>query len=393
MPINITLGPSWFQSFQTLPAKWILDVPFEHATVDQSVQFAQLGLKAITDANLQSIEIGNEPNFYKLGVPGYIQKFKLYANAIQGNLSLPSGPIFQGLTVASGASLPPWDTKTTFQDGVDSEDNLKSVSYHYYQDVYTNDIVKTLANHTDTVSKTSVFTPSITYLQSSNYSSVPFVLGEVGSSLNSNKVGAPYNNFTLEAVLTSALWTVDWMLYAMSIGVDRVSMQQITGGGYSGWNPIDYDSPYETVPAGVHSPYYGYLLVADFIGNTSKSRMTNIDLQSENLAAYAAYEDNTLSRVALVNLEYWLSNSSTPRPNMAFKLDLPSDVNKVQVSKLTGPDSQSMDNITYAGTSYTYKSLGKPTVISQKTFQYPVSNGSVSLKVPASEAWLVNLVR
>ena len=393
MPINITIGPSWFESFQTLPAKWILDVPLEHATVEESVQFAQLGVKAITNANLQSIEIGNEPNFYKLGVQGYIKRFQRYADAIQGNISLPQGPIFQGLTIASGASLPPWDTRTLFEAGADSDNNLISVSYHYYQDVYTNDIVTTLANHTDTVTKTSVFQPSISYLSSSNFSSIPFVLGEVGSSLNSNTVGSAYNNFTLEAVLTSALWTVDWMLYAMSIGVDRVSMQQITGGGYSGWNPINYDSPYETVPAGVHSPYYGYLFVADFIGNTGTSRMTNIDLNREILAAYAAYENDTLSRVALVNLEYWLSNSSTPRPNTTVSLSLPSDATSVQVSTLTGPDSQAMQNITYAGIKYTYESLGKPMVVGQETFEYAVQNGSVNLTVPASEAWLISLVR
>ena len=396
VPINITLGPSWFESYQTLPAKWILDVPFQHFSVDESVQFAQVGIQAITLANLQSIEIGNEPNFYNIGVQEYVDKFKEYAAAISGNITTLPSTIYQGLTIASGASLSPWDTQTLFEDGIDTNpSDLKSVSYHYYQTNFGANISTTLLNHTDTVAHLDVFKPSLNYLKSNaNLSSIPFVLGEIGSALNAVLPnGTQENDFNLEAVLGSAIWTVDFLLYALSIGVARVGLQQITGSAYDGWQPTPYNTTlYGLEPAATLPPYYGYLFVADFIGTADNLTATNIDLGSERASAYAGYEGGALSKLALINTDYWLSDWGIPRPNTTFSLTLPSTVTKVTVEKLLGPGGAgSRDNITWAGQDYGFANGGKATHVADTTETISVTDGQLNVDVPAVEAWLLTL--
>ena len=109
----------------------------------------QQGVKAIGSQNLYAIEIGNEPNLGGFSSPkDYVQQWLNYSAAISANvLGLPSGPIYQGLTLASGPSAPfsMWVqtapcfdafellttiSETLFADGVDRRNNLKTVSHH-----------------------------------------------------------------------------------------------------------------------------------------------------------------------------------------------------------------------------------------------------------------------
>jgi len=71
-------------------------------------------------------------------------------------------------------------------------------------------------NHTEIVKGLSKFTPQIQYLQE-NHPKIPFNLGEVGCALNPG-----VQNDDLAGVLGTALWTVDYLLYAMSIVSTRV---------------------------------------------------------------------------------------------------------------------------------------------------------------------------
>ena len=72
-------------------------------------------------------------------------------------------------------------------------------------------VVADLMNHSVITGNLSQFLSPIAYLKA-NYPTIPFVLGEVGSSLNPSG-----NNYNLEGVLGSALWTVDFLLYSASI--------------------------------------------------------------------------------------------------------------------------------------------------------------------------------
>lgn len=107
--ISINVGSSYFESFSTWPGvKWIYQVPLGFGSLDNSLALAREGVKAIGTGNLHAIEIGNEPNPKAFGTPkNYVQQRLNYSKAISANVSgLPSGPIYQGLTLAAGSGLP-----------------------------------------------------------------------------------------------------------------------------------------------------------------------------------------------------------------------------------------------------------------------------------------------
>ena len=89
-------------------------VPLAKANLANSVEESELAVKMIGLDSLYALEIGNEPNFY----PGsdrpasydpaeYVAQWKEWADALEGNISLPAGPQFQAIALASGAA-PPW---------------------------------------------------------------------------------------------------------------------------------------------------------------------------------------------------------------------------------------------------------------------------------------------
>ena len=116
---------------------------------------------------------------------------------------------------------------------------------------------------------------------------------------------------------------------------------------------------------------------------------------SDTLTAYAAYEHGNLSRVALVNMDYFdgTSTSSSDRPSQTFSLAVPSSVRSVTVRTLTGGDDGAMAfdtaNITWGGESFSLDQDGMGQMVGQANSTVQAQNGAVSIVVPASEAVMV----
>ena len=109
--IQFTLGRAYFQCFQAFRnVRYTWQVPLSTGRMETSVKLAKLGVEAIGNDRLDTLEIGNEPSQAMFGsVDAYVQKWQKYASAISGNISsLPSGPIFQGLGLRS-ETTPPFD--------------------------------------------------------------------------------------------------------------------------------------------------------------------------------------------------------------------------------------------------------------------------------------------
>ena len=71
-------------------------------------------------------------------------------------------------------------------------------------------------NHGAIASKLNGYKSAIQYLQQ-NHPSIPLIFSEVGNSIDTT------HNYAFQAVLGSALWLVDWQLYAMSIVSQNLS--------------------------------------------------------------------------------------------------------------------------------------------------------------------------
>lgn len=158
--------------------------------------------------------------------------------------------------------------------------------------------VKTIMNHTAIAKGLDAFGPQVDFLAKNTSGKVPFVLTEVGNTLLSSPT-MPDPGYVARNNLGSALWAVDFQLYAMSMGIGRVHLQQILSAGYSLWLPIDSDGD----KAQVRPNFYSQPFVADFIGKSNKTQVANVHVAGgsgySGLCGYAAYDAGKLSRVAV----------------------------------------------------------------------------------------------
>lgn len=247
-------------------------------------------------------------------------------------------------------------------------------------------------NHTHISETFETYVTNINYLASS-HSNISLILSETGSALGGD-VG-------LTTSLGAALWSVDFHLYAMSVGVQRIGGSQRPATAHALWTPIPGVLNNNPTPQ-VRSPFYAQPFIADFIGIPEPHSVLNLDLNSDVLSAYAMYHNSVLSRVALVNLQMWTKSSGTTRGSQTFAVSVPSGISTVMVQRLhadagalaTGYD-YSLDasqNITWAGMQWTYTlDNGKGHISDVISTNVSVVNGVANVVVPDSEAVIVYL--
>lgn len=317
--------------------------------------------------------------------------------AIVANVDLPTTQIFQAFDTAAHVAAYSailcylLDVGTCMDLGIDDAGYIKTIAHHYYQN--SGGTAAELAtgsglmNMTFTHWRMDFFHCQLDWLKA-NRPDLPFVLSEVGNSLPST-----YQPW-YQAVLGSALWQVDFYLYAMALGISRVHYQQMFAETYQPimWLPVEYLGMAPHVTAN----YYSQPFIGDFIGSTGETTMVqlNITPAQDNIAAYAAFDAGSPKRVAVVNLNYWNETSSgTDRSSASIDLSVPTDVTTVTVAHLSSPAGAGADatTITYGGSQWTYESAGQEvTGVRDDTETLTVSDGVVTVNVNASSAILVS---
>lgn len=437
---NTTIGPSfWALTSRFSDAEYMVQVPLATTDVNETILWVQTAVDNINSDQIHSIEVGNEPDWYSsnyqgtdddtLGPPQwqgtftnetYVGNCELhlspalhiyeslhmltsksvdtkYVKAIVANVDLPSTQIFQAFDTAAHVAAESailcylLDVEVCMDLGIDDDGYIKTVAHHYYQnsggtaaELATG---KGLMNMTFTHWRMDFFHCQIDYLKA-NRPDLPFVLSEVGNSLPD--VYEPW----YQAVLGSALWQVDFYLYAMALGISRVHYQQMFAETYQPimWLPVEYLGMAPHVTAN----FYSQPFIGDFIGNSGATTMVQLNVTpvQDNVAAYAAFDAGTPKRVAVVNLNYWNETSSgTDRSSVEVELSVPDDVTSVTVNHLSSPLGAGADatTITYGGSQWTYESTGtEVTGVRDDTETLTVSDGVVTLSVNASSAVLVS---
>ncbi|KAI0170236.1 beta-glucuronidase [Pestalotiopsis sp. NC0098] len=412
---NTTIGPSYWNLTNSFPdAQYIIQVPLATTNVTETIAWTQSAVDALGWDKIQAIEVGNEPDLYsgtftgangialqppgyqgKLNNETYVGNYTKYASAIAEAISLPEDPILQAFDVSThfGAAVAQesyiLDVETCFGLGIDADDRIKTVAHHYYQNNAgtASTLASGLMNMTTTHTHLDQFRRRIDWL-AANKPDIAFVLSEVGNSLDAT------NSYKYQARLGSALWQADFYLYAMSIGVARINYQQIMHAGYNLWLPVA-SAGFE---AQVFANFYSQPFVADFIGTSGEAKVQQLDIDGgetqTNLAAYGAFEGGALKRVAIMNLQYWNETSSgTHRPSTSIDLSVPGNVTQVTVDRLTSPAGAGAgaDTITYAGSQWTYESLGLEVQgIRNNSSILDVTDGAVTISINDSEALLVS---
>ncbi|KAI9716504.1 MAG: hypothetical protein M1828_007664 [Chrysothrix sp. TS-e1954] len=412
---GFTVGPSWFQSYKNFgDNKITIQVKLGDPSrmegkrdLPNTLEYASRAYNAVTMQNLDAIEIGNEASAYddgKYTPAAYASAFLRYGNAIAKRLGLASGlAIFQACDTASMAAMMGRFTPVEiFEAGVNKNGLVKTASEHYYQSTTAakTSLGADLMNHEAIVSRLEPYKESIQYVRNEG---IPFILGEVG---NGDIGGA---NLTFQAVLGSALWAVDFQMYAMSLGISRVTMTNKVNAGFSLWQPTTTGQ----YPAAVRAPYYAQPFIADFIGKSGATHVQNHNIALPGgkgpdpyLSAYGGYESRNLARIAIVNLHLWSDITSAansgPRPTVHTHLKVNKAVGStVAVERLTAPHgayASAQQGITWAGEQWDYSpDLGKGRIVDPNhTETVKVQKGTdgnfVLVGVKSSEAVIVRMV-
>jgi hypothetical protein len=245
-------------------------------------------------------------------------------------------------------------------------------------------------NHMSTVNSVSPHITSMTAL--ANYS-IPYILGETNSLFNGGALG-------LSNTFGAALWGVDFNLWCASQGIRRTHMHQGTNSPYQSWQPIETND----TTMGTKAPYYGNIAVAAIMGNLVENSViiANLPLQNTYEAAYAAYVNSNLARVAIINMReynYTINSASSipnlvPRPLLSYYFAVPAHYDdRVRVQRLLANGSDAITGITWDGYSYNYElNQGKPVRLMNVTTGEiaHVKNGVVHVTVPDSSVSVLN---
>ncbi|KAI1124063.1 hypothetical protein F5Y10DRAFT_269464 [Nemania abortiva] len=393
---RLAIGPPFFQAFKSWPgAKFELMVPFYNTTFSRSVEWARAGVGQIGIDNLYALELGNEPTFYPwFSIKEYVRRYQsLQARLIAAIPSLADRRIFQAFDTAS-YSAGDLATKPAFQDGLDANaSSIRQVAYHYYQNqhgVADFAALQDYIRHTATKSNITNFLADIRYLNGS-HPAIGFAFTETGYSVG----GSGGNDHIRTNNFASALWSLDFQLCALSMGVSRVNWQQILRSDLQMWRPVATSLGEPRVTA----HFYSQPFVADFIGRSGKTRVVELDVgtpQSGLYAAYAAYDDGKLARVALLNLELWDSqrnSSSGGRPEARFSLTgLLGTGSNLTVHHLTADKGAlAHENVTYSGLEWSWASQGKQKKVKNDSKMLEINSTEVDIMVKATQAVLLEI--
>jgi hypothetical protein len=211
-------------------------------------------------------------------------------------------------------------------------------------------------NHSKTISDMeSRLGSAISFLEPRGIS---FIIGEGNAA-----IGLGSRPAELDGSVGAALWIADFMLNAMSMGVQRVSLTPP-------WQVATTPTEAKTV----RGIWYGHVFAADFIGASGDFQILRLPVHDThpNIASYAGYNGGILTKVAVLDMRWWNGKNETARPAVTIALTgLDAGIQDARVSRLTAPTGSRGLNISWAGKQWSADDDGEE----------PENNDSVVVKV------------
>ncbi|KAG9652785.1 glycoside hydrolase family 79 protein, partial [Aureobasidium melanogenum] len=414
-PTIITIGPSFFDSYKTMPKGMRYTHGFNlgaNSSAARAATFASAAYacRAIGD-NLASWEYGNEPDLFVAsgyrpsnysdadyvsewlnGTSHIEQVVKSACPSLQGTKFM--APSMAGVGANGYMTL---DPVKVFAEDLNADNNIDIISSHNYMGVSTSPGITlqgTLMNHTNVIAKAEAQVNVSRYIAALGGNlapKVPFILGEHNSLARQGRPG-------LSNTFGAALWAVDWNVYLASQNISRSHMHQGTNYRYQSWQPIQTNF----TAKGTKPPYYGNLAVAAMMAKASASsilKITHLEASSENTSFYTAHINNTLSRILIVDLHTYNTTANNyttgfPRPIVEHEFMLPKSCKGGEAHRLMANGSDAVTGITWDAKSYAYElDNGKGVRMSNVTCGEKVEvdgKGVVKVQVPWSSAAIMN---
>ncbi|KAI1269523.1 glycoside hydrolase family 79 protein [Xylariaceae sp. FL1019] len=388
---GILIGPRYFEAANRLlpgtPVTIGLNLAYEGDDyANRITAMAEKALDGTSNINIDitAFEIGNEPDLYaqngfrdgSWSAQTYVEQWLDRATALYQQVLSPrklSAAFFEAAATASTVSALglEFQIKKLAGSTLGSDRNDAGSSYlrswnqhdYYYFIGVTNSPI-TLAQLTQFQTTEAQFTGWAEQVQQAHDTSHPYALREMG-------IVGPVGLTGVTDVFGAALWTLNFLLYTASLGVESVQFHMTDNSAASAWQPIEIQG----VQPFVRPVYYGVAAFAQTIGAIGcGARVWQYPPATISVPAgytgyvraYAVYDDNALSSIVVINGQP--SNISiSNKQSLDVQLQLPtSSVDQaIHLAYLTASGADATDGTTWNGLSYELSPDGTPTVVSQ----------------------------
>lgn len=375
-----TFGPAYYQSWDNFPegTKFTSTLNFGNDSLDIARNMAVASVKYQAE-KIDYFELGNEPNNYPStrwnnSTAAYVRQWKKWVTAIDNAVNRAIGTSTANKLFGNSRW---WASSSTTDEtaleirpvdlipaGIDSKGQVAQYSIHsYYFATCTPEraaiaTIPNILNHTflEYYAQTEIMPSAQAALDAGS----EWIIGEFNSIACSG-------NPNVSDTFANALWTVDSeLIYAARNAsacylhqgatlVFQSSDQTNTAGddgspGYSTYSmlyPRDSSKrgPQRTLPT-----YVGLLFLAEAFA-TEGTQVRVLDLPTDigdYFAAYAFYNDDSLSKLALLNMKPYYGNT-TDDYSHSFHVG-----GKGTLKRMTAPavDEKDSDQVTWAGQSF-----------------------------------------
>ena len=384
--------------------------------LDVMVETAAAARDTLIQASLVGFEIGNEPDLYLLNGfrkgewdgSVYTQQWLQRANAVwsgvlEGNIG--TSQFFEPACTASTTGQTSNGTGATFSitdlvtDGISASANGTSKSlisgfnqhdYFYYIGVSTTSI--SLAYATDLYSTTAQFTAWAAQAAQASAAGYPYYLREMGM------VG-PIGLAGVTDTFAASLWTLNFFLYAATLGIAQVNFHMTKDSNASAWQPIPWP-PYSPAQA-VRPSYYAFAAMAQIVGKECSTQIaplaiTHTDGQpaayDNRIVGYTSFKAGKLAAVILINTQ--IANvSESSKPGLSFSLHLPHLAGQtLYLSYLTAAGADATSGTSWNGSSFERSGDGTASVEDHTVHSAIVSSdGVATLSIRDSQAVVANV--
>ncbi|KAI0161437.1 glycoside hydrolase family 79 protein [Xylariaceae sp. FL1272] len=408
---GILIGPRFFEAADRLlpgtPVTMGLNLAYEDDDyVERITTMAGKALDAISRLSITAFEIGNEPDLYaqngfrdgSWSVQTYVEQWLDRATALyQQVLSTRrlSASFFEAAATASTVSALglQFQISKLASSSLDSNANdegasfLRSWNQHdYYYFIGVTNTPITLAQLTQFQTTENQFAGWAKQVQQAHDTPYPYALREMG-------IVGPVGLTGVTDVFGAALWTLNFLLYTASLGVESVQFHMTDNSAASAWQPIEIQG----VQPFVRPVYYGVAAFAQTIGSTDcntrvwqypPATLSVPDEYTGYVRAYAVYDGNDLASIVLINGQP--SNVSvSSKQSLDIQLQLPrsSGDQTIHLAYLTASGADATDGTTWNGLSYELSPDGIPTVVSNSDDTLHVGkDGKVTVSIRDTQA-------
>ncbi|ETS76218.1 hypothetical protein PFICI_11605 [Pestalotiopsis fici W106-1] len=410
---HMVIGPRYFEAANRFPAgtpvTWGLNLAYaQDDWPEQITTMASQVFENCPNLDLVSIEVGNEPDLYlKNGFRSGEWNGKIYTEQWLERVGVLYEQVLRPRNITSAFFEPACTASTigtTFRivdlvgfgiDGLANNSNASFITswnqhdYYYFVGVSTYRL--TLAHFQRLSTVEDQFTAWAEQVGQAHDTLYPYALREMG-------LVGPVGLEGITDTFAAALWTLNFLLYAATLGVSGVQFHMTDNSAASAWQPVKIADrePF------VRPLYYGYAAFDQVIGPTCTARVASIDVTDQLLGdydgyvrVYAVYQDEKWHSLVVINsMPNNVSQASQSGLGVIVRLPRRLTGKMVHLAYLSGPGSDATTNTTWNNIEYESSGDGTPTPIddglSGKSFQVGV-DGTINIDVRDSQAVVVNL--